>query len=365
MSDDHIEIHIFGGAVGETILLHMPGNKWGVVDWYSRTKPGPNDPAALLDQHGVRNIEFLCWTHPHIDHCKGMSEFLASREVREFWRFGTATKGDVLVARLHHARALHFGFAEDRKAATEIERILRLAKARRSPPVSKVEQRLVGRQLLYSDPGNGSPEVWSVAPSGNAVADFEDALFAAFDANGTFIGSSYHPRPNDVSAALVVVFGAVRVILGGDVENHDWQRVLEKVEPAFLDAHAVKIPHHGSRTSHSDSLWRTFAGANGTIAVVTSYSPQNLPDQSVLDSIANLSVELYQVFPQTTDHPSSVARRRKQKDLRKTLLERSMSRKRTPPSDQQGCVSLICRRDGHVAVACGGPASRWLRPGKR
>src|SRR5687768_11084144 len=87
---EHLRLHVLGGAAGESIVLGLPGGKWGVVDCYCRDvgSPARNPTLQLLKQEGARELEFVCLTHPHDDHYRGMSHLFESFPVRNFWRFG-------------------------------------------------------------------------------------------------------------------------------------------------------------------------------------------------------------------------------------------------------------------------------------
>ncbi len=75
-----LRIYLFGATHGESIAIQLPNGKWGVVDCFgsSLTSPAQNPIHALLKRSHVDEIEFLCLTHPHVDHFNGMSQLLAT-----------------------------------------------------------------------------------------------------------------------------------------------------------------------------------------------------------------------------------------------------------------------------------------------
>src|SRR5437764_754157 len=84
-----VRIYVFGSTEGESIVLHLPNGKWGAVDSFA---PSLNDPTTnpayrLMRQKKVTELEFLCLTHPHDDHFRGMSQLLKGFSVRQFWTF--------------------------------------------------------------------------------------------------------------------------------------------------------------------------------------------------------------------------------------------------------------------------------------
>jgi hypothetical protein len=54
-----------------------------------------------------------------------------------------------------------------------------------------------------------------------------------------------HPSPNRLSAAMQVEWEHVRVLLGADVEQADWDTIAG-VHADLGDHQALKVPHHGS-----------------------------------------------------------------------------------------------------------------------
>jgi beta-lactamase superfamily II metal-dependent hydrolase len=70
-----LEIHVFGGAVGESIILGLPGNRWAMIDVYvsDAANPAGTPSIRFLQDKQVTELEFLCLTHPHGDHVKGVS----------------------------------------------------------------------------------------------------------------------------------------------------------------------------------------------------------------------------------------------------------------------------------------------------
>src|SRR6266851_162014 len=92
-----IEVHVFGGKKGESIALKMPGNLWGVVDNYTPVLADPRTNASLrfLESRGVNRLNFLCLTHPHTDHYRGMSYLLDRFDPDRVWLFGATTHRDL------------------------------------------------------------------------------------------------------------------------------------------------------------------------------------------------------------------------------------------------------------------------------
>src|SRR5579872_584692 len=93
VAEDLLEVHVINAGVGESIVIRMPGEGWGVVDCYSRcaADPDANPTVRFLRDRGVVRLEFLCLTHPHDDHYRGMSHLLELFNPRYFWRSACMT----------------------------------------------------------------------------------------------------------------------------------------------------------------------------------------------------------------------------------------------------------------------------------
>jgi len=89
-SRPQLEIHVFNAGVGESIVLRMPNGRWGVVDSYavSIDDPGTNPALSFLRQHGIDSLDFLCLTHAHADHFRGMKQILESMTFVPFGDLG-------------------------------------------------------------------------------------------------------------------------------------------------------------------------------------------------------------------------------------------------------------------------------------
>jgi hypothetical protein len=72
-------------------------------------------------------------------------------------------------------------------------------------------------------------------------------------------------RANHLSTVVEVVFGATRLVLGGDLPTLEsnsttrvpagWDLVMDR-HPSLGAHHGLKLPHHGSAEAHHESLHR-------------------------------------------------------------------------------------------------------------
>jgi competence protein ComEC len=196
------EILLIDVGQGDAIALRGPEGPWMLVD------AGPpavgtasGDPAAhpvvrALARRGVRRLDALVLTHPHLDHIGGAESVLRTFEVGAVYDPGFPAP------------------------SAEYLRILELAADRSIPwRAARAGTRFEVGGLVV-----------------DVLAPAEDAV-AAEDANAT-------------SVVLRVAFGQLEVLLTGDAYVDAERRVVGDV-PAQLEV--LKVGHHGSDTS-TDSL---------------------------------------------------------------------------------------------------------------
>jgi beta-lactamase superfamily II metal-dependent hydrolase len=286
---ESLEIHVLGAGKGESIVLRCPGGEWGVVDCYSPSldDAGTNPTLRFLKDRGASVLDFLCLTHPHDDHFRGMSQLLEQLEVRHFWRFsGLAGRDLERLAQSLRMDAERSDVPELVRNADDFVHTMSLVKQKRGAKQLR-QKTATGYQQLFPVPADETApfQIWSFAPSGNQVARYEDALAACFTKEGRFRVPLPQARHNWVSVGLLIRFGKTRVILGGDVEQSGWEDALCELQRQHLFADVVKVSHHGSETGYIHGLWENLAGRNKPIAVIVPYRRFQLPESAAINHI--------------------------------------------------------------------------------
>jgi beta-lactamase superfamily II metal-dependent hydrolase len=288
-SSELLEIHVLGAGKGESIVLRCPGGEWGVVDCYAPSLEdcSTNPTLQFLKQQGVSELEFLCLTHPHDDHFRGMSQLLEHLTVKHFWRFaGLAGRDLKRLAQVFHVDAERSGVSELAGNASDFVKTMSLIQQKRS--ASQLRQKTVsGYQQLFPIPaGNSEPfQIWSFAPSGNQLASYEEALASCFTADGRFRSPLPQAHHNSVSVGLLIRFGDTRIVLGGDIDPSGWRDALDEIQEDQFFVDAVKVSHHGSVTGYAPGLWEVFSAKRKPIAVIVPYRRFRLPKAEAIKHI--------------------------------------------------------------------------------
>ncbi len=251
IKDKDLVFHILNVGFGDNILVEFPaGNdglrSHGLVDCYNYNKT----KEYLEKLRGVRparkRLDFICATHPHSDHIKGIPKFLKDPDhcPKEFWDSGFR----------HNSKTYRKILGE--VAKNNDVRMLRVTS---------------GMEWYY-----GRVRVTALAPSieiRNRYATY------GVDMNNASIVLRFEHYKEDVvlqeserykgkvDPEMLRRAGSSVVILGGDAEFDSWAKITEeypkierssKHEPLVkkmvnrLSCGAIKISHHGSM--HSSPL---------------------------------------------------------------------------------------------------------------
>ncbi len=286
-----LQVHVLNAGYGESILLRTPDGRWGVVDCYTRQleEPEANPTVRFLRDQGVDELAFVCLTHPHDDHFRGLHHLFECFTVNEFWRFGAQNIGLLLgYLKLDALRWKKYREGDRRRKRADLFRQTLEIARQRSGKVTRVSGvNLLDQATVLTGDGPVPFDIRSIAPAGNAADRYDQALQDHVSEDFELRGDLRYQRHNEISIALVVRFGESCIVLGGDVEAAGWREAQEGRTCPPLCATAIKVSHHGSPTGYCDGLWERFAsgGGEGPVAVVTPSRKHRLPTLEALQDI--------------------------------------------------------------------------------
>ena len=284
-------LHVINAGYGESIVLELPGNRWGVVDCYAPqlSQPSRNPTLQFLRNRSVETLEFLALTHPHKDHYHGLKDLLDHLTVKAFWWFAGVSSGDL--ARLVNGLRVEAYETRDRDrqlSARYLDRIFRTVIERRNTGTLQTTQMSDFKPLFPLPFGGEHPAesviIHALAPQTDTVQRYQEKLHSCFE-DETLKRKLPALDQNQISAALLIEYGKTRIILGGDVETESWQEVLARVAPSRLKAHAVKVSHHGSQNGYCTGLWPLLCEDSSTIAVIAPSRRHSLPNAAAIEHI--------------------------------------------------------------------------------
>lgn len=324
----HLEVHIFGAGQGESVVLRLPGNQWGVIDCFAQEIDdcGTNPSLQFLKNQGVETLDFLCMTHPHRDHVRGMSQFLREFEIRSFWRPVSMSQQRLewILKTIHGENWL----PEEPKATEDVEELFLVFSMLKGKNPDLLKGRPPKTELgttktLLSSQEHSPVKIWALAPSASQADRYENSLARNFGEDRKYRRPGKNDRPdhNISSMALLVEFGETRLVLGGDVLKSGWDDVMTNFDAAPLSAQLVKVSHHGSAGAYCPGLWEAFSDGTKPISVITPYRNSGLPREKGLEHIQKFSDRI--VVPCIDAiHPESVPAGRGGINVQSSLLLR-------------------------------------------
>ena len=212
-----LDVIFFDVGQGDAVLLETPRDRHMLVD------TGPRSPSSaavefavlpFLERWGIQTLDLVAVTHSDEDHLGGLPTLLNEVSVR---------------------RVVHNGKPTDTELYAEALRQLRQKGVPREA-VHRGDTIRVGSSLRVNVLGPPPQK------------KFDDE--------------------NNMSLVLKVGYGAVDVLLPGDVETAA-ESNLVRTYGQQLESHVVKIPHHGSATSSTSEFVRVASAAGKTHAVVS------------------------------------------------------------------------------------------------
>jgi competence protein ComEC len=197
-----LEVHMLDVGQGASVALRFPGGSWVLVDAGPRGPgydAGARQVAPYLRRHGVRRLEALVITHPHLDHFGGVE------------------------AVMDHVR---------------VRGILDPSRPAGSGPWLRIMERASREGTWWWQAEEGR----AFRKDGVEVRVLHPDPHALTDPGVT--------DPNDWSVVLLIRWGEATVLLTGDAPAAVERRILYELPPLTV----LKTGHHGSRTSTSREL---------------------------------------------------------------------------------------------------------------
>lgn len=273
---ESLVIHVFDVGQGDNLLLEFPDNQWGLIDCCLKTGQIESPALTYLKGSGIRQLEFLCLTHPHSDHFNGMLEVLeyftsGDRSLRQYWDFGMdPIKLEYLKWRLDEA---------------EFNSLYKL--------YDKLYEKFENQEVEYIQANKG---VLCFASNNVRINSYSPSGFTTWKVFEKAIKNRNFDR-NLLCVVLVISLGDINAILTSD--SHCLDNILSTWKNDRLKFRKdnkfkfVKVSHHGSEHGNSDELWKKYTRRKDTLAVISTGCEYDTPDISVVKSILSNKLRLY------------------------------------------------------------------------
>jgi hypothetical protein len=286
-----VGVHVLGPGYGESIVLELPDGQLGVIDAF---QDGSSPPPALQfvqDRWPGKQLLFLAVTHPHADHCRGITQMWQQLGIGELWVF-TSFPAQSLQRYFHELT--------QRGRRDYVEEALRLAPGSVSLELLRLHQSMTARYRRKGRPRirflrsreafvlcDGQIIVHFLTPGDEQIHRYEDALNRNVREllDGTAVVNpdwvASEPNHNLASGALLLQHGKARLLLMADAETPLWQEWLTEMgqvaHPDCNPVHFVKVAHHGSENGYWQPLYDALCGARAALAVITPFRRHRAP----------------------------------------------------------------------------------------
>lgn len=284
-SEDEIEVVLFGPGYGESVVMHVGGGSWIIVDSCINDDRTPR-ALEYLDRIGVnagQEVELIVATHWHDDHIGGMATLVEVCNKADFCCANTLRQEEFLAAIYalegHHQTAVGSG-------VREIYLVLKSLQSKTSPPKFASANRLIHSR--------GKCKIWSLSPSDSAFQRFLQTVGAFFPKEGETKNRIPTISPNDFSVVLWIDIDDVVVLLGSDLERNGWIEILNSRERPEEKASLFKVPHHGSEGADESNVWKKMLEVH-PIAILTPWhlGGRSLPNQAGVRRILSYTRNAY------------------------------------------------------------------------
>lgn len=265
LAPDDMAIYVLNAGDGDALVLQFPeegGRRaYAVVDSNDGTKTlSMLDTLQAAEAAATRSLAFVCATHPHLDHIRGLREVLRrfSGRVSEYWDSGFRYTSNTFFSLIEEVEAQRIRFV---RPTSGYETFINGAKLTVLSPSIYLRNRYDSYGI---DPNNGSVVIKVEYPAQTPISDVRRSEAEAAAAAGA-------PIPKARSA-----------ILGGDAQTDAWSKVLEdfphlhKVDenwaklikaaggrqPLLCDV--LKVSHHASKHGVNLELVERMGDSSGS-----------------------------------------------------------------------------------------------------
>ena len=229
---NNLEIHFLDVGQSEAILLRQGGDTMLIDTSLPSYGKGV---CEYLKEIGIKRIDTLILTHPHIDHIGGASKVIRSFEIGKIY----ISKIPISVHSIYHANIRRICFFKD-------------------------------IPIKYAKTGTGIPfgdcKVNFIAPN----RDFKDL--------------------NNYSIGIKLTYGKVSTLLLGDAQAESEEAMIES--DFNLNCDILKISHHGSITSSTEEFL-DYVKPEYAILSVGSSNSYGHPTKTVINRLKERSIPVY------------------------------------------------------------------------
>ncbi len=326
--DQEFELTLLGPGYGESIVMHVGGGEWVVVDSFldSAGRPAAVRYLEEISVNPAESVVLIVATHWHDDHIRGIARLVTLCSAAGFCCAGALFCEEFLTL----AGALERRhFSASGSGMREMHDVFSVFEVTGKRPAHAMANRVVLRTDACT--------VSSLSSSDAVFQSFlksVERLIPGRGANKTRIPTLF---PNQAAVALRVNAQPVSLLLGADLERSGWVAIFEdKTRPAGR-ASVFKVPHHGSKDADEPGIWK-FLLEPDSYVVLTSWrrGSRVLPTPQGTRRISAATANAYVSAANT--QPVRRGLRHAERSVAKTLRESGVQLR--SPESQDSSVRL-------------------------
>lgn len=299
---NELEVTIMGAGFGESIVVHIGGGFWLIVDSCKGSFESieSNIPAPLryLRKIGVdvaTKVSTIVATHWDSDHVGGIGDIVETCKSANFCCANALVQREFFQ---YKERLLTGGIATKGAQVKDFSKALDICDAENR----SIKWAGVGRELKVwsaeSLPFGKKCTLRSLSPSDEEFRLFLTEILGDMPSAIESKRSAAVRTPNLASVVLHIDWDGSSVLLGADMENHSdirrgWSSVIKDAQERCLTkAEVYKVAHHGSKSGHDAQIWSEMLIPE-PVVMLTQYSRGRLdscpPTNSDIERITNLA----------------------------------------------------------------------------
>lgn len=292
-----LNFHVLNVGNGDCIVVeHKKGDErfFGLVDSFSPKTKQPSKGLEKLKELGAESLSFVCLTHPHRDHYRGMLSVLKHYQgkIDQFFVFPA---GEYLGSKLKDLAAKYVEVVEaqdDCELTADIFEFLGILKFLDQDIDHERVQQCSGPENKIPVLGFSDVEVTAVLP----FLNFKGSYMQRIRKNDPTIFES--EDENHLSVVLQFTYAGMKVVLGADASRPCWneRRRWERTRGlAKLRSVSAKLPHHGSKYDCNDEVLEVIFSEDQKIrrTALISANGKTHPSSEVLESLERQGIEPY------------------------------------------------------------------------
>jgi beta-lactamase superfamily II metal-dependent hydrolase len=310
----NLRIYVFNVGHGDHILIELPNGKYGIIDFcYQLSLIQLFPPSIYYFEYLMQSkknivIEFICISHPDIDHIKGLEIFLnwaddnkiviekflifAGKDIRFLINSLKDRYNDALIKTLiNNSRKTIDGYLD--KYSNNLRSLTNYLK-KWNYNTGRREEYLQDIRMIYQDAENNFKLV-NFAPLGFIVQDYNSNSWDKFFDRILYRIVATHTDSNLISSIINIIYESKKIIFGGDAGSKIWEKSIDHYlknnfcnEYGSLESCFILASHHGSKHSSSNIIWQNILHTKKSVVAFSSGNAYNHPNHETINHIKTI-----------------------------------------------------------------------------